>query len=392
MKESTSGVGQDGLGPTMLDTYFRSDVEDLKSTLKEVDPAVLASIVGVLLRARQDQRQVLIVGNGGSAATASHMACDLGKGTIDRTASRFRRFRALSLADNSALMSAVGNDLSFDDLFSEQLATLMCDGDVVIVISASGNSPNLVRAVEYARSRGAETIGLLGFGGGRLAEMVDHALVVSSRNYGLSEDFHLIIQHVVTQYLRRALAGSARPVAFLDRDGIINERLGPHEYVERWDQFRFVDGALPLLRGLSEHGYALIVVTNQQGIGKGLMSQASLNLVHDEMTRALAKEGISLTQLLHCPHLDQDRCYCRKPRPGLIYRAMNEAPFLIDLPRSIIIGDSHTDVMAGHAAGVGTLVHVGNPESSVPEGTTVVESVLDVLDAVPPLVLSALSS
>ena len=195
---------------------------------------------------------------------------------------------------------------------------------------------------------------------------MDHPLIVSSRNYGVAEDFHLIVQHVVTQYLRRALAGPARPVAFLDRDGIINQRLGDHEYVERWDQFRFVDGVLPMLRGLAEHGYPLLVVTNQQGVGKGVMSAAALRQVHDEMTRALASEGIVLTRILHCPHLEQDRCYCRKPRPGLLHRALNETPFLIDMPRSILIGDSPSDLLAGRAAGVGRLVYVGRRRCSRP--------------------------
>jgi D-sedoheptulose 7-phosphate isomerase len=382
MPTAPQGVEEDAPG-RMLGTYLHSYVEDLRSTLQEIDRSVLAAVVDVLIRARHEQRQIFIVGNGGSAATASHMACDLGKGTVDRANPGFRRFRAVSLADNTALITALGNDLSFDDIFAEQLATVMEDGDVVVAISASGNSPNLVRAVEYAKSRGGITIGLLGFGGGRLGELVDHALVVSSRNYGLSEDFHLIVQHVLTQYLRRELAGPARPVAFLDRDGVINQRLGPHEYVHRWDQFRFVDGAIPMLRELSDRGYALVVITNQQGIGKGVMTTSALHRIHDEMKRALSREGVSLAGVLHCPHLEHERCGCRKPQPGLIYRAMNESSFLMDLRKSILIGDSVTDTQAGHAAGVGTLVHVGGAQVDVPVGTIVVDSVRDVLDAIP---------
>jgi D-sedoheptulose 7-phosphate isomerase len=368
----------------MLEPYLDSYLEDLRWTLQEIDRGTLASIVSALQQARVEHRQVFILGNGGSAATASHLACDLGKGTVDYTTRGFTRFRAVSLTDNSALMSALANDLSFEDLFSEQLATLMSDGDVVIAISASGNSPNLVRAVEYARSRRAVTIGLLGFGGGQLAGLVDHALVVSSRNYGVSEDFHLIVQHVITQYLRRTLAGPARPVAFLDRDGIINQRRGPHEYVARWDQFRFVDGTKAMMRGLAELGYALVVITNQQGVGKGVLSPADLALIHEQMSRALTAEGIELAKVLHCPHLEQDGCGCRKPRPGLIHRALNETPFLIDLPGSVLIGDSPSDLQAGQAAGVGRLVYVGPRETVLPSGTDVVDSVADVLALVCP--------
>jgi D-glycero-D-manno-heptose 1,7-bisphosphate phosphatase len=258
----------------------------------------------------------------------------------------------------------------------------MQDGDVVVFISASGNSPNLVRAAEYARSRGAETVGLLGFGGGRLAGLLDHAVVVSSRNYGVSEDFHLIVQHVVTQYLRRALAGPPRRVAFLDRDGVLNERPKPHEYVQTWDQFRFVPGVVPMLHGLVEHGYELVVITNQQGVGKGVMSAEALQAIHATMAQALRDQGIALAHVLHCPHREQDQCFCRKPQPGLIHRAVNESPYLIDLPRSILIGDSQSDILAGRSAGVGTLVYLGGAESAGADATHVVESVSGVLPAV----------
>lgn len=367
----------------LFETYLRSYLDELAATLNELAPASVAAVAAVFERARQQHRQIFIIGNGGSAATAAHMACDLGKGTVDYRNPGFTRFRAISLSDNNALLTALGNDLSFEDIFAEQLAALMNDGDVVVFISASGNSPNLVRAAQYARSRGGELVGLLGFGGGTLATLVDHPLVVSSRNYGLAEDSHLIVQHLLTQYLRRMLADPPRPAAFLDRDGVINERLAPHHYVTAWDQFRWVDGVRPMLRGLADRGYVLIVITNQQGVGKGQMSEASLASIHAEMTRSLALEGIPLARVLHCPHLEQDRCRCRKPQPGLIYRALNETPYLIDVGRSVLIGDSGSDVQAGLAAGVGTRILVGGgPFDSA--ATHQVPGVGDVLSVVLP--------
>jgi len=366
------------IAPALFEAYLRGYFEELKASLGELGPAKVAAVAEVFERARRERRQIFIVGNGGSAATASHMACDLGKGTVDYSNPGLTRFRTISLSDNTALITALGNDLSFDDIFAEQLKGLMNDGDVVVFISASGNSPNLVRAAHYARSRRGELVGLLGFGGGALGTLVDHALVVSSRNYGLSEDSHLIVQHVLTQYLRRLLAGPARPVAFLDRDGIINERAAPHEYVTSWDEFRWVDGVMPLLRGLSDLGFALMVVTNQQCVGKGLLSEAGLAAIHHEMTRALEAEGIVLTRVLHCPHLEQAGCFCRKPRPGLIYRALNETPFLIDLARSVLIGDAESDMQAGLAAGIGARVLVGAGDERVDAATHHAGSVRDV--------------
>jgi D-sedoheptulose 7-phosphate isomerase len=367
--------------PALVEAYLRSYLAELDAALNDLAPAAIGAVLEVFERARREHRQIFIIGNGGSAATAAHMACDLGKGTVDYRNPGFTRFRAISLSDNTALVTALGNDLGFEDIFSEQLAALMNDGDVVVFISASGNSPNLVRAAHYARSRRGELVGLLGFGGGTLRTLVDHALVVTSRNYGISEDSHLIVQHLLTQYLRRMLADPPRPVAFLDRDGVINERAAPHQYVTGWDQFRWLDGVVPMLRGLSDRGFALMVITNQQGIGKGQLSEAGLEAIHAEMTRTLALEGISLTRVLHCPHREQDRCGCRKPRPGLIYRALNETPFLIDLGRSVLIGDSPSDVQAGLAAGVGTRILIGHGPSDE-AATHQVGSVGDVLAVV----------
>jgi histidinol-phosphate phosphatase family protein len=327
----------------MLQSYIYSYLEDLKWTVDELDRSVLAAVVDVLQRARAEGRQVLLIGNGGSAAAASHIACDLGK-------------------DNTALMTAIGNDISFAEVFREQLRIVMRDGDVVVLISASGSSPNVLRAAEYARSRGATTIGLIGFGGGELRSMVDHALVVSSRNYGISEDFHLVVQHIFTQYLRRVVSGPGQPVAFLDRDGIINERLAADAYVERWDQFRLEADAVPALLELARQGFRLIVVTNQQGIGKGRMTVETLNEIHAQMTRVLKGKGVVLDGIFHCPHREQEGCFCRKPRPGLIHRALNETPFLIDLSRSVLVGDSESDVLAGRAVGVRTVL-VAKPGS-----------------------------
>jgi D-glycero-D-manno-heptose 1,7-bisphosphate phosphatase len=143
-----------------------------------------------------------------------------------------------------------------------------------------------------------------------------------------------------------------------------------------------VDGIVPLLRGLHEAGYALFVITNQQGLAKGHLSDAALEHIHREMTRTLAGEGISLTRILHCPHRAEDGCFCRKPRPGMIYRALNETPFLIDVAHSVLIGDTDADVQAGLAAGVGTRILVKDGERGTSAATSQVGHVRDVLAVV----------
>ncbi len=167
-------------------------------------------------------KHVFILGNGGSASTASHMACDLAKNTFaPQDGETTQRFRVMALTDNAGWMTALGNDLGYEYIFSEQLRNLVHPGDVVIAISGSGNSPNVLQAVQVAKSLGATTIGLLGFGGGALRTMVDHYVLVGSDNYGHIEDLHLVLNHILVAYFRqraderRSLtpAGETIPVA-----------------------------------------------------------------------------------------------------------------------------------------------------------------------------------
>ncbi len=153
----------------------------------------------LLERAFVERRQVFIVGNGGSAATASHMANDLMLGVAKEGG---RGFRAIALTDSVPLMTAIANDTGYDNVFTAQLRALGRPGDVLIAISGSGKSPNVVEAVKVAREIGIMTVGFLGMGGGQLRELVDAAIVVPSNDYGLIEDIHLMLDHLMTAYFR----------------------------------------------------------------------------------------------------------------------------------------------------------------------------------------------
>lgn len=168
----------------------------------------LAEITEMLLEAGHEGRTILIVGNGGSAATASHMACDLAK-----TASvpGYPRLRALALTDNVPLLTAWGNDASYEAVFAEQVKTFAQPRDLLIAISASGNSPNVLAAAAAAHEVGLQVIGVTGFGGGRLYGLSDVCLVVPSHEYGPVEDAHMILVHAVTAAIGATLAARASP-------------------------------------------------------------------------------------------------------------------------------------------------------------------------------------
>jgi D-sedoheptulose 7-phosphate isomerase len=186
-----------------VETHVRDYLERLTTTLNKIPTDRVEQLADLLYRAYADGKQVFTLGNGGSASTASHMAADLSKNTIGPN---MRRFRIMSLNDNMSLVSALSNDLGYENMFAEQLQNLIHPGDVLIAISGSGNSPNVLRAIEYAQSRSAEVAALLGFNGGKAAELADLSVLVDSHDYGVVEDAHLIINHILVEYFRERLA------------------------------------------------------------------------------------------------------------------------------------------------------------------------------------------
>lgn len=156
-------------------------------------PAV-ATLVGRLKTVWQEDRQLFVCGNGGSAANASHFATDLGKGSSDKLG---RRFRVLSLNDNVSWMTALGNDYAYEDIFLRQLQNYARPGDLLLVMSVSGSSPNLVKAVEWAKVEGLHTVALIGGKRGRLADLADEVVVIEDTHYGRVEDCHMHLCHLL---------------------------------------------------------------------------------------------------------------------------------------------------------------------------------------------------
>ncbi len=186
--------------------FIKAYIEQEKKDMDSIDPEQVKKAVEILFDAWKSNKQVFIFGNGGSAATASHFACDIAKGTLQRIYDHTeRRFRVMSLTDNVAIMTAFGNDLSYADIFSQQLNHYVNEGDVVIAISGSGNSPNVLKAVELAKKFKAKTIAFVGFSGGKLKELADIAIWVKSNDYGRVEDCHDMLHHLITAYLQKKI-------------------------------------------------------------------------------------------------------------------------------------------------------------------------------------------
>lgn len=189
------------------EAFANEYVNSLCSVLRDLPLSSLADALAMLEQAHAERRQVFLAGNGGSAATASHMANDLMKGVAKACAGGLR---AMSLSDSIPLITAIANDDGYDDIFSGQLVDLADPDDLLILISGSGNSPNVVRAAAVARDIGMSSIAFLGMKGGELAAMVDVAVVVPSDDYGFIEDVHMVFDHLVTAYLREKLGERSR--------------------------------------------------------------------------------------------------------------------------------------------------------------------------------------
>lgn len=165
---------------------------------QEYAGAEFKTAMDAMVQAYHRGSTVYICGNGGSAGTAGHMVNDLAKGSVVEGK---KRLRVIGLADNMSLLTAYANDNGYESIFVEQLKSLWAPGDVLIAISCSGNSPNVVKACQYARDNGGQVIGLVGFSGGKLKELSNHPIYFKSYNYGSVEDAQLMFSHLSSQFL-----------------------------------------------------------------------------------------------------------------------------------------------------------------------------------------------
>jgi D-sedoheptulose 7-phosphate isomerase len=183
----------------LLKTFFKNYINKLITLLEEVDLENITLIVNQLEKVQKKNSKIFIIGNGGSAATASHMANDLSVGLKLR---EIRNFNVESLSDNSSICTAIANDIGYENIFYAQLKNKLTKDDLLIAISCSGNSENIVKATKYAKKIGATIVGMTGFEGGKLKEIADIKFHIntSKGEYGLVEDMHMILDHIIYSY------------------------------------------------------------------------------------------------------------------------------------------------------------------------------------------------
>ena len=201
LKEDKQNKGEDM-------QYVNKYLNALKGVMDSINPDEVGEVIELLARAKEEGKNIFVVGNGGSAALSSHFVTDMAKGAYNE---KIKNFKILSLCDNAPIITALGNDFGYEDIFVGQLRAYFQPGDVVMAISSSGNSPNVIKAIEYANNNGGLTIGLCGFKGGKLKEVAQKCVYVPREHYGLVEDAHGIVCHIIAYHFMEQ-AGNVKPL------------------------------------------------------------------------------------------------------------------------------------------------------------------------------------
>ncbi|MDR3205996.1 MAG: HAD-IIIA family hydrolase, partial [Candidatus Methanoplasma sp.] len=311
-------------------------------TISRIDPAAVRAAADVIKECVARGGQVIFMGNGGSSADAQHIAAEFsGKYAFDRPA------MAGVCLSNIAPVTAIGNDYSYDDVFKRQVEAFCRKGDVAVGFSTSGNSKNIILALEAAKKIGAYTISFTGEGG-KLRETADLPFIIPSRETPRIQEGYLVACHTICGTVEREIFG--RKAVLLDRDDTI---IKDFPYTADPEKVELLPGAGKAVARLNRAGYLVIVVTNQSGIGRGSFGEDALARTHDRMTALIEKEGGRLDDILFCPHHPDDRCGCRKPEIG-----MGEAAILrhnINPSASFMIGDMDRDIEFGKRLGLRTV-------------------------------------
>jgi len=308
--------------------------------LKELSETI-ANVAKICIDAMKNGNKVMFCGNGGSAADAQHLAAELvGRYKINRKA-----YNSIALTTDTSILTAVGNDFGYDTVFERQVEGLGKEGDILIGISTSGNSKNVILAFEKAKALGIKTVAFTGANDSKMKELADYTINVPSTITNNIQEMHIAVGHIICELIEKELAAPSKAL-FLDRDGTIN--IDKH-YVFKLEDFEFIDGIIDLCKRAQANSYKIIVITNQSGVERGYYSIDEMNLFNDYMKLKFKENGINITDIFCCPHLAENNPD-RKPNSGMFLKA--KAKYNIDMENSISVGDKERDLIASINAGV----------------------------------------
>jgi len=348
---------------TAENTFAHQFLAEAKEVIDRLDATGIERAASLLALTRSTGGRLFILGAGGSAANASHAVNDFRK---------IAGIEAYAPTDNVSELTARINDEGWATVFENWLkVSRLRPNDLVLVFSVGGGdleknvSPNLVTALQYAKTVGAKILGIVGRDGGHTAKVADVCIIIPTVNPAHitphTEAFQAIVWHLLVSHpavkqqqtkWESTADGQLRPAVFLDRDGVLNRavvRDGKPFPPSSVKELEILPDVATSLLDLRAHGFALFVVTNQPDVARGTQTRDAIEAIHRRLASSLALDGIFV-----CYHDDSDDCACRKPNPGLLLEAQRKHN--IDLSRSFVVGDRWRDIDAGHNAGCKTVL------------------------------------
>ncbi len=323
-----------------INKSFDTISENFKK-VKTLTPTI-EEVCRVCIEALKNGNKIMFCGNGGSAADSQHLAAELvGRYKMNRPA-----LNSIALTTDTSILTAVGNDFGYDTIFERQVEGLGKKGDVLIGLSTSGNSKNVLLAMQLAKKMGIKTVAMTGENGGKMKQQADFAINVPSDVTNNIQEMHIAIGHIICGFIEKELAPKTKAL-FLDRDGTINVDFG---YTFEPEKLEFIDGIFELCHNAQNNGYKIIVITNQSGVARGYYSVEQMNNFNEYMKQQFKNNGVDITEFYCCPHLDEKHPD-RKPNAGMFLKAQSR--YNIDMKNSVAVGDKERDVEAAINAGVG---------------------------------------
>jgi len=324
-----------------MNDLIKSELERSANVISKIDVSKIRKVADMIISSVKGGGQVIFMGNGGSSADAQHIAAEFsGKYMFDRPA-----MAGISLS-NIAPVTAISNDYSYDFAFQRQIEAVCRKGDVVVGLSTSGNSRNVILAIEAAKRAGAQTVSFTGEGG-VLKDMTDIPVIIPTKETPRIQEGYMAACHTICGIVEREIFG--RKAVFVDRDDTLVKDV---PYCSDPDTIKLLPGAAKAISKLNEAGYIVIVITNQSGIARGILDEDILEAVHEKMIKDIETGGGGIEGIFYCPHHPDEGCKCRKPETEMGISAIikhNVNPSV-----SFMIGDHEKDMEFGRRLGLKT--------------------------------------
>lgn len=324
-----------------MDNLIKQELGRSAAVIKSIDTEQIRLAADLMISSLKKGGQVIFMGNGGSSADAQHIAAELsGRYMMERPA------MAGVCLSNIAPITAIGNDYGYDFVFKRQIEAICKKGDAVVGLSTSGNSKNVILAINAAKDIGATTISFTG-PRGKMKDITDVAVTIQTTETPRIQEGYLVACHAICGIIEREMHGPK--AVFIDRDDTISKDVG---YCSDPADFNVFDYVPESIARLNKAGYLVIVITNQSGISRGFLNEEILSKIHDKMISQIVEGGGKINDIFYCPHLPDDKCECRKPEIGMGVEAIRK--YCINTSASFMIGDSEKDIDFGKRMGCKT--------------------------------------